>query len=216
MLEGAICGRPCGDPKPGREESSRTLMAMAYDEKIRAFLAIPLAECFLVEIGPLLKKLEAGYPSFRWVAPHHVHVTLHFFGSIESKQIQIISERIRPIAENTVPLSFFLSEMGAFPGWNRPRVVWAGLQGDTARLKDLRRTVESCLQKEGFECEAREFEPHVTFGRMRQGQRGTKFTPFPFGPTPSRLLTRMILFKSRLTAKGPLYEALEIYPFKAS
>lgn len=149
----------------------------------------------------------------KWVRPSQIHLTLHFFGSVESKVLGQISERVLPIVRETKPLSFFLSGIGAFPDLRRPRVIWLGMGGEVKTLQSLQASLERALKKEGFECEKRAFKPHLTLGRVEEGIDLPNFQAFPFGPTQTKEIEEIILFQSHLTPAGATYEAIATYPF---
>ena len=95
------------------------------------------------------------------------------------------------------------------------RVVWLGLEGN---FQELYLNVEQALEPLGFAPEARGFSPHVTLGRVGRpspetsrllGERITEFTSADFG---SFNVDRFYLKKSTLTAGGPIYEDLAVFP----
>ena len=69
------------------------------------------------------------------------------------------------------PISLFLSGFGAFPPRGLPRVVWAGLGGDTGFVTELQQELTEIAEPYGIEREKRGFTPHITLGRV-QGQFG--------------------------------------------
>ena len=188
---------------------------MDQEEKIRAFLALPLAEAFESSARPLMEKLKTQYPEVKWVEPSQIHVTLHFFGQIETRQIQKISDCVSPITNKTKSLKLFLRGIGGFPNLDRPRVIWAGMEGEIEGLNTLQVSLEGRFKKAGFECEARSFKPHLTLGRIRE-ERRIFFKQAEFGPTEVKQISEIILFKSILSSAGPQYEKVQTFPLSAS
>jgi 2'-5' RNA ligase len=64
------------------------------------------------------------------------------------------------------------------------------------------------------EAEERPFWPHVTLARVRAGRGGSRAAATPVRaraevPLPELVLTRVTLFRSRLSPHGARYEALD-------
>ncbi|MCM8775806.1 MAG: RNA 2',3'-cyclic phosphodiesterase [Candidatus Omnitrophica bacterium] len=184
----------------------------------RTFLALPLAEAFQHEISNFLYRLRKKNGGIKWVLPEQVHITLHFFGPTTGDQILEIKKRMQSVASTYHPLRLALSEMGFFPDASRPRVIWIGMTGDTARLIEIQSSIEKDLAAAGFEIEDRRFRPHATLGRVRPHQgrppiRGENFKDVFFVPTSLKTIDRIVLFQSILSSSGSRYEVLETFPF---
>lgn len=180
---------------------------------MRTFLALPLAGLFRVEISGVLEALKGKRTDIKWVPPDHVHITLHFFGSVDPEQIPEISGIVRFKAGRFSPFEIGLEGMGCFPNEARPQVVWLGVRGGTRELAEVQHAIEAKLRRAGFPCEDRSFKPHATIGRLRKGQgRVPPFEALKFVPTPLKKVQSLILFKSRLTPAGSFYEPIETFP----
>ena len=194
-------------------------------EKIRAFLALPLAEAFETSVRPAIEQLKAQYPEVKWVEPSQIHVTLHFFGGIKPKDIAKISDCVIPVTQKTKPLHLSLYGMGGFPNLERPQVIWAGMVGPISptqgklgmaeALIRLHASLEEQFKTRGFECEGRVFKPHLTLGRIREGKR-ISFKEIELAPTGVKQVSEIILFKSVLSSAGPKYEKIQTFPLSLS
>ena len=95
------------------------------------------------------------------------------------------------------------------------RVVWLGLSGN---FQELYLNVEQALNPLGFAPEARGFSPHVTLGRVAHPDAemnrllGEKIANFSSSDLGSFNVDRFYLKKSTLTAGGPIYEDLAVFP----
>ena len=190
-------------------------MEMDSGEKIRAFLALPLAEAFEVSVRPLLEKLKAQYPEIKWVQASQIHVTLHFFGAIGRRDVARISDCVLPVTQKTKPFHLLLHGMGGFPNLEQPRVIWGGMEGETEALTELHFALEKRLKAERFECEKRPFKPHLTLGRAREGKRVGPLKNVVLGPTQLKRISEIILYQSILTPAGPRYEKLQTFPLSS-
>lgn len=185
------------------------------NESVRCFLALPLAPLFQADVEPLISQGKQKFPSIRWVNPHEIHLTLHFFGSIDTKSIEAISHEVGPVASATKAFTICLSGLGAFPSPKRPRVIWLGMQGEIDRLKSLHSKIEGRLEKMDFPSEKREFKPHLTLARIKKPQGNLPLEVLDFKETPFKAVKGIVLFQSHLGSGGSHYEAIKTFPFSS-
>jgi len=138
-------------------------------ERIRSFVAVDLDPQVLEALSHLQAELAACGADVRWVRPGGMHLTLKFLGPVLPADLERVHAALRDAVRGRAPLTVATRGLGAFPSWQRPRVIWAGLAGDG--LVELATTVETALVQLGFAAEARGFAPHVTLGRVNS-QRG--------------------------------------------
>jgi RNA 2',3'-cyclic 3'-phosphodiesterase len=174
---------------------------------IRCFVAVELPESMRDEIG----RIEDGLrmPGLRLVRPDLCHVTLKFLGDVPQDKITDICDALKSI--QLEPFEAKVRGIGAFPG-KSIRVVWLGLEGN---FSELHRRVDESLSRLGFEREDRQFNPHVTLGRVGRpspqisdaiASKMTQFSEIDLGRFP---VSRFLLKKSTLTREGPIYEDLD-------
>ena len=118
---------------------------------IRAFLALPLALSFHSDVSPLFENLNSKFPTVRWIKPSELHLTLHFFGSLPKEDVKRVEKAVKPCCERTKPFEIQLENFGAFPDLKRPQIIWLGVSGETDRLIELCKEIETSLGREGFE-----------------------------------------------------------------
>jgi RNA 2',3'-cyclic 3'-phosphodiesterase len=176
---------------------------------MRLFAAVPIAEPARGQILELLTDLRQGDWPVRWVHDEGLHLTLKFFGEVAAERLDVITEALRFAAEGAGPQPLSLSELGAFPSRSRPRILWVGVQAPPS-LELLQDRIERGSEAIGFPPEGTPFQPHVTLGRVREGQRipaggledhAGRFKPVPF------LGQELVLYESVLTTSGPRYES---------
>lgn len=106
-------------------------------------------------------------PRVRFVDPASVHLTLAFLGDLDGAQLEQAREAAATAAEDE-PFQLALAGLGVFGPRRAPRVVWAGVSGDTARLLALQRRLAAELGTRGLALEERAYSPHLTLARLKQ------------------------------------------------
>lgn len=140
---------------------------------IRTFIAIRLPGEIEEGLGKLAKKMRTLWPErgVRWVKPGNIHLTLRFLGDTEEGQVGDIGEGLKEVASRHEALALALGQSGCFPNEKRPGVIWTGIEDGAGRLQKLQQDVEALVCDLGWEREGREYRPHLTLGRVRQGVR---------------------------------------------
>ncbi|MBI4971406.1 MAG: RNA 2',3'-cyclic phosphodiesterase [Candidatus Omnitrophica bacterium] len=187
--------------------------------QIRAFLAVPFGEIFEKEFSRLEKAFAAYSNDIKFTDPRNVHLTLHFFGSIDIERVETITLMLRNLASRFRAFDLALKDIGAFPNVNHPKVLWVGLDGNICELKDLKEACDLELVRIGVPIEGRDFNPHLTLGRVREGSRVHIIIPDflkNYTYEQKQKVREIVLFQSELTAKGPIHTPLERFEFKSS
>ncbi|HEY9385188.1 MAG TPA: RNA 2',3'-cyclic phosphodiesterase [Gemmatimonadales bacterium] len=177
---------------------------------MRLFVAVPLPPPALEEAGALLRTLRGLEWPVRWVRDDGLHVTLKFFGEVSSDRLEAIQELLQFATAGMGPLELALAGGGAFPSAQHPRVLRLELSAGPD-LELLQDRLERGGEQIGFAPEGRPFRPHITLGRVREGDRlppGAirQVEALPHG-TPF-LAEQVVLFDSRQTSQGPSYSPL--------
>ena len=139
-------------------------------ETVRAFVAIELSAPVKARLAAVVDHLErAQLHGLRLVKPEGVHLTLKFLGSVPATQVDSIVDALSQVASTQPPFTMALDGVGTFPDRGAPRVLWVGIGGDLPAMRKLHRRLDAALERLGYEPEAREFNPHLTVARIRQG-----------------------------------------------
>ncbi|MDD5730141.1 MAG: RNA 2',3'-cyclic phosphodiesterase [Candidatus Omnitrophica bacterium] len=183
---------------------------------MRAFIAIDLPKEIKGHLRAVQEKLKNSRADVKWVEPGNIHLTLKFLGEAEEEKIKAVIEVIENIAKDKKPFSVRLSELGAFPGLSSARVIWAGIDKGDTEVKEIAAQLEDDLSKIGFPKEDRPFSSHITIGRTRSSFNRQELVKILTGlqdtfkkDAPEFNADKVTLFKSTLTPKGPVYEALK-------
>lgn len=187
--------------------------------KHRSFLAFDITEKMRQELAGLIALLSPKAKGLRWVRPELMHCTMRFFGEVEEELLLgPLSEVIEREVRHQAPIHLAGQGIGVFPNWRYPRVLWAGLVGETDAVVSLQARLEGAFGQFGFARDPRAFRLHLTLGRARSPLRGCgplmqlveKLADRTFGEFEISTLT---LYTSVLAKEGPTYTALKQFPF---
>ncbi len=198
---------------------------------IRVFIALVLPpqakEALTRTICALTQEISTGV---RWVDPSGIHLTLKFLGNIQPALTEQVFEAMTRESKNkdsgsddSGHFQLSLSQLGVFPNTRRPRVLWAGIQGDLNVLAGLQVRVEEAAGWIGFAPELRPYRPHLTLGRVREGvppparlQIGKAVSEAKLEPSPPWLVDSLHLIRSDRRPKGATYTSLGSVPLVSS
>jgi 2'-5' RNA ligase len=180
------------------------------------FVAIPLPPDAHQAAALELRFLrELGWP-VRWVRDDGLHITLKFFGEVAPDRLDTIAEMLGYAVDRMAPMSLAITGGGAFPHASKPRVLRLDVTPDPA-LELLQDRIERGGESIGFPPEGRPFHPHLTLGRVREGNRlppGAMARLESVAPQPAFLADRVVLFESELGNNGPAYRARAEFPLR--
>ena len=138
------------------------------ENTIRAFIALPLPQDWTEALAYTVSELRRSLPDgIRWVDPSGIHLTLKFLGPTDAKIAPSIVDALATNLAGATSPALSLYGLGTFPAGRNPRVVWAGVSGDSASLETLHRSAEDAAVSLGWPEEKRPFRPHLTLGRVR-------------------------------------------------
>ena len=143
----------------------------------------------------------------KWASPAYWHITSHFIGKADEKEIAILKDIITEISKTAKTFNVDVTGIGFFPSAARPRVMWAGVSPGDELAKLYYRT-GALLRKEGFKTDNRPYSPHITLTRMKQCDHHlTKKIEKNYSGKKFGTLTvnEIILYESRLSTSGAKY-----------
>lgn len=178
----------------------------------RCFIALELPLPVQKHLGGIISRLKEAQADVKWVEPKNTHLTLKFLGEISPEQLKSAREFLVRQNGKHKAIICSTSQIGVFPGWNRPQVIWLGLKTGTSEIYELQKSLEGGLADCGFARDPKKFKPHLTLGRVRSPNNLDKLAEkvrtllleeieFSFG--------ELALIKSTLTQSGPVYQPLE-------
>ena len=176
---------------------------------MRTFIALELSEGTREALSRVAEGLKPGLGRVTWVKPDRMHLTLKFLGEIDQESAGPICERLEEVCLTAAPFSLAVVGIGCFPNPRRPRVIWAGLEGDVEPARHLQREIDTALSPLGFEREQRPFSPHITLGRVRgaikQGLLSEAIEAGSGRRFGEETIDEVTFMRSRLEPGGPIY-----------
>jgi 2'-5' RNA ligase len=179
---------------------------------LRTFVAVETSGEVRAALEAVQAHLRQRRVRARWVRPQGMHLTLKFLGDIPADQVPRLADALQTAAGGHAGFNLTAAGIGVFPGLRRPRVIWAGLSGETGLLAGLQARVEEVLAAVGFPRGDRTFRAHLTIGRCsapvapaEMVEAVNSFAGRCFGEFAVR---ELVLFQSDLKASGPVYTAL--------
>jgi 2'-5' RNA ligase len=124
-----------------------------------------------------LERLKALAPRARWVVPEKLHLTLSFLGEVEPERAEAVARALEAVGVKHGPLVLKIEGGGSFGAPGHPRVLWAGVGGDTQALESLQVAVVSALEPLGFAAEERDYTAHLTLARARTPRGDRESSP---------------------------------------
>ncbi len=182
-------------------------------ENIRSFIAIELTEEVRDKLINIQANLKQAGADVKWVKKNNIHLTLKFLGNIGSDNIENVTKALEELGNNNSRFTAELSEIGAFPRMDSPRIIWIGVEKGAKKLCDIVEGLEDLLEKIGLPKEEKEFHPHITLGRVKSSFNKIhlikKLKEITLQDKNVLNIEKLTLFKSTLTPKGPIYEVLK-------
>ena len=190
----------------------------ADERKLRAFIALKTPSEWDERLGELQHDLKPklGGSAFRWVKPAQIHITLRFFGWLTTNQVGELNRILPKIMTAHPPFRLICAGLGCFPNARRPRVFWAGLEGELSHAGALQSSIVKATSHLGEPPEDRPFKPHLTLARLKEPdpsvinnlehamKRGFKIDQ-------AWCVDKVLLMQSHLLPQGSEYETLASY-----
>ena len=139
------------------------------DNTVRVFVAVGLSDDARQQLIDAVGRIRTQVPEgIQWANPAGMHLTLKFLGNIPASGVNPLLDCLVPVAQVADPFPLNLSALGMFPNRRKPRVLWAGVEGNLDALSHLQQASESAINALGYPPEQRPFRPHITLGRPRR------------------------------------------------
>lgn len=158
----------------------------------------------------------------RFTATEQIHLTLRFLGDVDDTLLPRLNAALTAHCTDLPAAAVVVSGVGVFPDLQRPRVIWAGVQGELENLQRLHAAVGTAVE-EGLGAPREErgegrFQPHLTLARVneiRSPERRALRRALEQCPAPASLpwqVDHVRLVRSELHTNGARYSVLQEIP----
>lgn len=186
----------------------------------RLFFAIPLPEpakeLFVAEQRTLLARARPSL-GLRLIGGAQLHLTLKFVGDVSDERVPEFAALVAEQASLVPELRATFSAVTGFPSERRAGVIVALLDERTGELAELAARLEAAATGLGVARERRVFRAHATLARLRHPADVRALLPkhaaATLGVERELCLSELCLYRSTLSPRGSIYEALACSAF---
>ncbi len=175
---------------------------------MRSFIAIEMES---EAINSIRDQLRSANADIKFVEPGNLHLTLKFLGEIKDNLVDDIHNRMEESFKDFSRFEVQLRGVGVFPSLRYIKVVWVGIEENKEILAKMQESLGDNILNLGFKKEGR-FKPHLTIGRVKSPRNKDKLAEIITTMKDKEIdkikVDRVILKKSVLTPKGPIYTTL--------
>lgn len=183
----------------------------------RAFVALLLDDGTRGAVAAQIERLRPLSRAVAWVPAQNLHLTLKFLGEQSETRLGEALGALEETAAGASSFTLAFHGLGAFPGMERPRILWVGVAEGALEARALQSRLDTALESRGFARDDRPWHPHLTIGRVFDDRRWRReATPelrqaiaeaarLGFGVLA---VTRMALMRSDLSPSGARYSEL--------
>ena len=168
-----------------------------------------MPEAARAEIVAWRERALGGRSDLRPVAVEALHVTLVFIGYRPEKEIAKVASIALGAVEGLAAPRLAVQEVRPVPPRD-PRLFALDLSDEHERCGAVQEAASDALAAARlYRPEKRPFWPHITFARVKRGERRAPLVDAPELPTESFDATEVTLYRSHLSPRGARYEPLE-------
>ena len=184
---------------------------------MREFLAIPLPETLRSAAVASRGVLAPRASGWRFVLDEGLHLTIRFLGEVDPSRRGALDAAWLDAVGGTGLLALRLRGAGLFPASGRPRILWLGVDDETAEgsLARLADRLERAARAQGFPPEGRPLAAHVTLARARGDVRAVRPPVARIGDFGAFVAERVVLYRSEPGLGGSSYHEEASYSLLA-
>jgi 2'-5' RNA ligase len=140
-----------------------------------------------------------------------MHVTLGFIGNTEEQKVKQVIQMLKEQFTGFGIIEFSITGLSVFKSFKDPKIIFSGIE-NKAKLIVAHETTKKGLDKLDIKLEDRQFNPHLTIGRIKalenkknlqeliQGYSGKEFQHVT--------ITEVIYYESVVLPTGPIYKPI--------
>jgi 2'-5' RNA ligase len=186
----------------------RVFIAINLDSEIKEYIA---------KIQERIEQLSDNlHGKIKLVEKENLHISLKFLGNLNSMAIEKTKEVLQRVSQQYQPFLIDLSKnIGMFPNFKRPRVIWIGVGKGKNKIIEIYQALENELKAESFYQTENNFSAHITLARIKYIKNSQKMVDYLKTIKIDNLSQKVLsiyLMESCLTNEGPIYHVLKDFP----
>jgi len=181
---------------------------------MRLFASLPFPVYAQEQVANYIHSLVPVFGRARpsWVPRENLHLTLHFFGEIESQTTIRLQALLADAAHLCPPLHVSTAKLSILPSLKAPRVLYIATEIRPAEpLAELVVRLRGIAAQIGAEVDTRPWKAHLTIARFRIPW-APELVSLPEPPKLAFPIDAFELMQSRLDRSGAVYSVLDRYP----
>lgn len=147
----------------------------------------------------------------------NLHISLKFLGDLNDAQIEKTISLLQKASAESQHFSMTLAKnIGSFPNFTRPRVIWAGIEKGNDLISRLYFSVEKIMKSEVFYKSESRFTAHITLARIKHIGYPKRLKYFIDNITIDNIAQQVKtieLMESQLGKEGPKYHVIYSFSF---
>lgn len=152
-----------------------------------------------------------GFKRVNWTDPRDLHITLLFFGNIDT---ETANDYLAIFASNEINISSFqlsINKIDGFPTKQKARVLWLGDENVYINLKKLHLFYQNLYSHLLGPKKHPSYIPHITIGRPKSKNTiGLDKEGLPESPSLEFKISEIGFYKSHPGKQAPKYEILAL------
>lgn len=128
---------------------------------MRLFLSINLSEENILQLERWQQELQVRGVKGYWRRRDNLHITLKFLDEFNEIKLDPLIQACLQAGAQTEGFELIITNLGVFPGYKNPRILWVGIDREGGLLK-LKQEIEKYCADIGLPAESREYKPHLT------------------------------------------------------
>ena len=182
---------------------------------MRSFFAFKISDAVKNELKLFLNPIKYLPLPIRWIDIDNIHITLLFLGDIDQNIVETLKPKIESICLKIKSFKLAVENGGFFGTKAYPTILWAGISGLPEDVAALKNAVEKQFEPFGIKFEEKLFKPHLTLGRFKDRSDEKTvircLTELKKFKSSTFNVNELVLFKSDLTPKGPIYTKISTF-----
>jgi 2'-5' RNA ligase len=140
-----------------------------------------------------------------------MHVTLGFIGSTEDQAVKQVIQMLKDKFTGFGVIEFGIAGLGVFKSFKDPKIIFSGIENRDKLIVAHEATKEG-LKELDIKLEERQFNPHLTIGRIKALDNKKNFQELILGYSGKKFhhvtITEIIYYESVLLTTGPIYKPI--------